>query len=264
MKSNQPIVNQIIASHSGNNQVLAGELVTVDVDYVYVQDGNSPTVAKLFKDYQLTEVPEPDKIGFFFDHSVLVPDKTMAKRVNEAMEFAKKLGINIYPRGAGISHVIALENKIFKPGNIVLGADSHTCTGGAVQSLALGMGASDILVAMLTGQTWLKVPQTVHLHINGMTNKNVRAKDVMLALLNTYGQTPFLYKSIEVSGEWAEKLTLDEAASFASMAVELGAKCIFMPDGQGRPEGLLKADISLADSVIDFSVSDLTPYIAPT
>ncbi|MCH9407621.1 aconitase/3-isopropylmalate dehydratase large subunit family protein [Pantoea agglomerans] len=263
MKSNQPIVNQIIASHSGNNQVLAGELVTVDVDYVYVQDGNSPTVAKLFKDYQLTEVPEPDKIGFFFDHSVLVPDKTMAKRVNEAMEFAKKLGINIYPRGAGISHVIALENKIFKPGNIVLGADSHTCTGGAVQSLALGMGASDILVAMLTGQTWLKVPQTVHLHINGMTNKNVRAKDVMLALLNTYGQTPFLYKSIEVSGEWAEKLTLDEAASFASMAVELGAKCIFMPDGQGRPEGLLKADISLADSVIDFSVSDLTPYIAP-
>lgn len=263
MKSNQPIVNQIIASHSGKNQVLAGELVTVDVDYVYVQDGNSPTVAKLFKDYQLAEVPEPDKIGFFFDHSVLVPDKTMAKRVNEAMEFAKKLGINIYPRGEGISHVIALENKIFKPGNIVLGADSHTCTGGAVQSLALGMGASDILVAMLTGQTWLKVPQTVHLHINGMTNKNVRAKDVMLALLNTYGQTPFLYKSIEVSGEWAEKLTLDEAASFASMAVELGAKCIFMPDGEGRPEGLLKADIALADSVIDFSVSGLTPYIAP-
>ncbi|MCH9299066.1 3-isopropylmalate dehydratase large subunit [Pantoea allii] len=263
MKSNQPIVNQIIASHSGRGQVSAGELITVDVDYVYVQDGNSPTVAKLFQDYHLSEVLEPDKIGFFFDHSVLVPDKTMAKRVNEAMEFAKKLGINIYSRGEGISHVIALESEIFKPGNIVLGADSHTCTGGAVQSLALGMGASDILVAMLTGQTWLKVPQTVHLCIKGKTGKDVRAKDVMLALLNKYGQIPFLYKSIEVSGEWAEQLTLDEAASFASMAVELGAKCIFMPDGEGRPEGLLKADASVADSVINFSVSELMPHIAP-
>ncbi len=115
MKSNQPIVNQIIASHSGRGQVSAGELITVDVDYVYVQDGNSPTVAKLFQDYHLSEVLKPDKIGFFFDHSVLVPDKTMAKRVNEAMEFAKKLGINIYSRGEGISHVIALESKIFKP-----------------------------------------------------------------------------------------------------------------------------------------------------
>ncbi|MDC9604110.1 aconitase family protein [Xenorhabdus griffiniae] len=262
MAHEQPIVNQIIAKHSQKPQVMAKELITVDVDKIYVQDGNSPTIAKLFRQHNLKRVLHPEKIGFFFDHSVIVPDKLMAERVNEAMEFAKSIGVNIFTRGEGISHLIALEEQWFQPGNIVIGADSHTCTGGAVQSLALGMGASDVLAAMLTGQTWLKVPETVSLSISGQPHPATRAKDVMLALLRHFGQSPFLYRSVELCGEWSQTLSFDSAASFASMAVELGAKCVFMPDGPGRPTNMQFINPEVADHHLTFSLSELTPHIS--
>ncbi|MEK9499316.1 3-isopropylmalate dehydratase large subunit [Photorhabdus sp. P32] len=258
----QPIVNQIIAEHSRKPRVVAKELITVDVDRIYVQDGNSPTIAKLFRQHNLKRVLHPEKIGFFFDHSVIVPDKLMAERVNEAMEFAKSIGVNIFTRGEGISHLIALEEQWFQPGNIVIGADSHTCTGGAVQSLALGMGASDVLAAMLTGQTWLKVPETVSLSISGQPHPATRTKDVMLALLRHFGQSPFLYRSVELCGEWSQTLSLDSAASFASMGVELGAKCVFMPDGPGRPANMRPINPEVVDHHLTFSLSELTPHIS--
>ena len=260
--SRQPLVNRIIARHAGLNRVDAGQMVAVDVDRVYVQDGNSPTIARLFRQHGLSKVFDPTRIGFFFDHSVIVPDRQMADRVKEAMTFARELGICVFERGKGISHLIALESGWFEPGNIVLGADSHTCTGGAVQSLSLGMGASDVTAAMISGKTWLRVPETIWISVEGTPHPSLRPKDVVLALLRRYGQKPFLYKSIEWTGPWVDALSLDAAASLASMGVELGAKCVFLPDGEGRPAGMAPIEVLDPAKKMVLSLDELRPMVA--
>lgn len=221
-----------------------------------------PTLAKLFAENGIVEVFDPERIGFFFDHSVIVPDARMASLVKQARQFATELGVQIFDRGTGISHVLALEQGWFRPGNIVLGSDSHTCTGGAVQSLGLGMGASDIAAAMVTGKTWLKVPETIWLNVHGSPHPAVGPKDVLLFILNSVSDTELLYKSVQWTGSWVEQLSLDGAATLASMAVEMGAKCAFLPDGAGRPEGMVPLDHIDGGKIIDIDISDLVPQVA--
>ncbi|MEL0638553.1 aconitase/3-isopropylmalate dehydratase large subunit family protein [Marinomonas sp. TI.3.20] len=257
-----PLVNQIIASHSEGQSVRAGELVTVDVDRVYVQDGNSPTIASLFDKYNFNSVFSKERVGFFFDHSVLVPNSIMSDRLVEARAFANKLGIQVFEQGEGISHVLAIENKWFRPNNIVLGADSHTCTGGAVQALALGMGASDVAAAMVTGKTWLKVPDTVWITTKGKSNKHVRSRDLVFHLLSKYGQSPFLYKSIEWSGEWIEDLSMDAACSLASLGVELGAKCMFLPPNKESEDDMSLIEVLDSDKEIVVNMEEIEPVIS--
>ena len=256
------LVNEIIASHSKRDDVAEGDLAIVRVDKVYVQDGNSPTIARLFEQHRFSGVFDPDAVGIFFDHSVIAPDKAIANRLKEARAFADRIGVTVFPQGAGISHVVALEENWYRPGTIVVGSDSHTCTGGVTQCLALGMGASDVTAAMVTGECWLKVPETVWLRITGTPGPKTRAKDVVLHVLSQIGQEPFLYKSIEWTGEWTESLALDSAATVASLGVELGAKCVFLPDGPGRPAGMKPIVVNEDAKVFDMDISGLPPMIA--
>lgn len=230
------LAERIIANHAGSAEVAPGWLVTVNVDRIYVQDGNTPTVRRLFAEYGFRAVFDPERIGIFFDHSVLSPEVAMTNRLREAEEFAASLGFRVFRAGSGISHVVAAEEGWFQPGTVVLGADSHTCTGGAVQCLALGMGASDVVAAMVTGRTWLRVPQTVWLELVGRPGPAAGAKDVMLAALARFGQQPFLYRSVEWHGEWIEGASEDSAATIANMTVEMGAKCAFLPPRPARPD----------------------------
>ena len=255
---------KIIAAHANRDHVEPGELVTVRVDRVYLQDGNSPTIRKLFAENGFTEVFDPSRIGVFFDHSVLAPDIRIADRLREAEDFAEKLGLCIFKAGRGISHVVALEEGWFEPGTIVVGSDSHTCTGGALQCLALGMGASDIVAAMVTGKTWLRVPGTVWIETCGIPQQCTRAKDVMLYTLLQLGQEPFLYKSIEWSGNWLDTLSLDAVATIANLAVELGAKCSFLPPGRERPDNLVPIHLPAEGDPRRFrlDINGLPPFIA--
>lgn len=232
----RPLAQQIIESHliDGVGPVEPGQLVTVRPDRVYVQDGNAPTVAKLYAEHGFDSVFDPAKVSFVFDHSVLVANVDMADRMKEAEEFAERLHVDVQARGRGISHVIAAELGWFRPGALVLGSDSHTCVGGAFGALGLGMGASDITAAMVTGSAWLRVPETVVVEITGVPHRAARARDVLLTLLNRLGQEPFLYCAVEFSGPWARELDSDASASLASLGVELGAKCAFVPDAQGE------------------------------
>lgn len=230
------LANEIIAAHAGRESVRAGDLVTVKIDRAYVQDGNSPTIRRLFAEHGFSSVFDPHRVAIFFDHSVTAPDKHIANRLREARDFADGLGVQIFAQGTGISHVIALDNGWFEPGTIVVGSDSHTCTGGALQCLALGMGASDIAAAIVTGETWLRVPETVWLETVGQPSSIARPKDVMLYILANFPQANFLYKSIEWCGAWAGQLSFDGAATVANMGVELGAKCSFLPPGPNRRE----------------------------
>ncbi|CEP35301.1 MULTISPECIES: 3-isopropylmalate dehydratase large subunit [unclassified Halomonas] len=236
---NSPFVEEVIAKHADRDSIHEGELVTARVDRVYLQDGNSPTISKLFKKHGFSDVFDQEHVGVFFDHSVLSPDKHIAARLREAEEFAESLGVQVFRAGEGISHVVALEQGWYEPGTIVIGSDSHTCTGGATQCLALGMGASDCAAAMVTGETWLKVPGTVWLDIKGRPAASARARDVVMHVLAELGQYPFMYKSIEWVGPWAEDLSLDSCASVANLGVEMGAKCSFLPQGKDRPNGMV-------------------------
>lgn len=258
------LVEEIIATHAGRPAVSAGELVTAKVDRVYVQDGNSPTIRELFKKHGFNSVFDRERVGIFFDHSVIAPDKHIANRLRDAQDFANQLGVRVFRAGAGISHVVALEIGWFEPGTIVVGSDSHTCTGGATQCLALGMGASDIAAAMVTGKVWLQVPETIWLETIGEPGRFSGAKDVMLYLLAHMGQEHFLYKSIEWTGAFPERLSLDGAATVANLGVELGAKCMFLPPGHGRPAGM-RPIISPEPGDprrLRFDISDLPPMVA--
>ncbi|MCX4789030.1 aconitase family protein [Streptomyces sp. NBC_01221] len=255
-----PLAEQIIASHLVGEEgpVSPGRLVTVRPDRVYVQDGNAPTIAKLYQRHGYTTVFAPERVSFVFDHSVLVADVDMADRMKEAEAFAAEIGVDVRRRGQGISHVIAAELGWFAPGTLVLGSDSHTCVGGAFGSLGLGMGASDITAAMVTGSTWLRVPESVVVRFTGTPERATQPRDVLLTLLNRMGQEPFLYCSVEFEGPWARALTSDASASLASLGVELGAKCVFVPDEQGT----VPAGTATGLRTVEFDIGGLQPVVS--
>lgn len=261
----EAFVNRIIASHAGVESVKVGEIINVHVDKIYLQDGNSPTIKKLFEKYKFSAVFDKDKIAAFFDHAVLPPNISIADRLKEAEEFCKQLSLNIFKSGEGISHILALEQGWFEPNSIVLGSDSHTCTGGVNQSLALGMGATDITAAMVSGKTWLKVPETIGIKLKGKPNKHAGAKDLVLYLMSKYTENEFLYRSIEWKGEWLSTLTLDSAATIANMTVELGGKCSFLPP-RINDHGIKLNPIDTSEEnyveFIELNIDDMPPFIA--
>jgi len=258
------LVESIIEQHLIDGVPKPGEIVTVKVDNVYLQDGNTPTIASLYKKFGLTSCFDISKIHVFVDHGVLSASKEMTTRLREADRFVRDQGFTTHRSGEGISHVVAIEQGICQPQNLVVATDSHTCTGGVVQSLALGMGASDILYAMLTGTTWLRVPETVHIRLNGIPKENISPKDLMLALLAKYGQEPFLYKSIEWSGDYFDTLNLDQASTIANMVVEMGAKCTFLPPGKKYALPGMKSITSTltASEFFEFDMQSLKHMIA--
>lgn len=258
------LVQDIIARRMAAGVNSPGETAVVKVDRIYLQDGNSPTIARLFREHGFRKVFDPERVGVFFDHSVIWPNAEIAGRIREAMTFCEDIGVRVFRPGDGISHVVAMEEGWFEPGSIVLGTDSHTCTGGANQALALGMGASDVVAAMITGETWLRVPETVRLEVVGTPSRMTRPKDVKLHVLATFGQDPFLYKSVEWCGDWAEALSDDGAATVANMAVEMGAKCAFLPPHGSRRDHLRKIRPNKAADAthLRLDVSDLPPFVA--
>jgi 3-isopropylmalate/(R)-2-methylmalate dehydratase large subunit len=256
-------IEDILKTRSGIAELRPGQLVTVPVDHVYLQDGNTPTVRRLMSQHAFYRVFDPKRISVFFDHSVLSPAEAMTDRLREAEAFAHEFNLQVYRAGRGISHVVALEEGIYQPGAIVVGADSHTCTGGVVQCLSLGMGASDIVASMVTGQTWLRVPETIWISVAGKPSRAARSKDVVLYALSTFGQKPFLYKSVQWYGEWFNSISLDSAATVANMGVELGCKCCFLPENRDRRD---LADLSPKSDedarVLKLDVEGLPPMVA--
>jgi 3-isopropylmalate/(R)-2-methylmalate dehydratase large subunit len=256
------LVDDIIRLRSGVEEIGPGQLVTVPVDHVYLQDGNTPTVARLMAEHGFGEVFDAERISVFFDHGVLAPTAAVADRLREAEGFVRALGLRVYRAGRGISHVIALEEGIYRPGAIVVGADSHTCTGGVVQCLALGMGASDAVAAMVTGRTWLRVPETVWISLSGTPGPGTRSKDVVLYALSVFGQEPFLYTSVQWYGDWLGTISLEAAATIANMGAELGCKCCFLPSNCDRRD-LADTRPTAGDArVLELDIQGLPPMVA--
>jgi 3-isopropylmalate/(R)-2-methylmalate dehydratase large subunit len=218
------LAEKILAAHSGRKQVSAGEFINCKVDVVLSNDITAPIAIREFRKLGV-KVFDPKKVVMVPDHFVPNKDINSAEQAKLMREFAREQGIVFFEVGEmGIEHVLLPEKGIVLPGDVVVGADSHTCTYGALGAFATGMGSTDIAMAMATGDTWMKVPPTMKFIFYGKTGKWVSGKDLILYTIGQIGVDGALYASMEFDGEAIEALPMSGRFTIANMAIEAGAK----------------------------------------
>lgn len=225
----QTIAEKIISQHAGHS-VKAGELCIAKVDVAAVQDGTGPLMVQEFKKLGKEKPANPKRCILFIDHASPSPRKELSNTHIVLREFAKETGAILSETGCGVCHQRLVESFV-NPGEILVGADSHTCTSGALGAFATGMGSTDVAVAMAMGKTWLKVPQTFKIVVNGVFPNGVYAKDLILHLIGLIGADGATYRALEFHGSTIENMTMSDRFTLANMAVEAGAKAgLFVTD----------------------------------
>ncbi|WP_298503845.1 3-isopropylmalate dehydratase large subunit [uncultured Maribacter sp.] len=261
----QTISEKIISNHVGH-KVYAGELVISNVDGAMASDTTGPLTIKAFKEMGGKKVFNPDKCALIIDHAAPSPNERIANLHKMMRDFAKEQGMRLFEIGEGICHQVMVENQYVKPGDIFIGADSHTPTYGALNAFACGVGSTDLAAVMMTGKIWLKVPQTIKVHCSGKLKDGVTAKDLILFLVGKITVSGATYQAIEFCGEAFEGLSLASRMTIANMSSEMGAKT-----GIVHPAGLeLDYDFSAITpdedakyiKTFDFDVSDLEPQVS--
>ena len=229
----QTLVEKIISEHAGK-AVHAGELVISKVDVTAVQDGTGPLTVQEFKKLGKSKLNNPERTILFIDHASPSPRKELSNTHMVLRNFHKEYGAVLSDTGAGVCHQRLVETFV-NPGEILIGADSHTCTSGALGAFATGMGSTDIAVGMALGKTWLKVPSTFKIVVNGKFKEGICSKDLMLYLIGMIGADGATYKSLEFTGDTIDNMTMSERFTLANMAVEAGAKCgLFIADDKTK------------------------------
>lgn len=225
----QTLAEKIISEHAGQS-VKAGELVIANVDVCAVQDGTGPLTVQEFKKLGKEKLNNPERTILFIDHASPSPRKELSNTHTVLREFSKEYGAVLSDVGAGVCHQRLIETFV-NPCEILVGADSHTCTSGALGAFATGMGSTDIAVAMALGKTWLKVPQTFKIEVTGKFKKGICSKDLMLHLIGLIGADGATYRALEFCGDTIENMEMSERFTLANMAVEAGAKAgLFVAD----------------------------------
>jgi 3-isopropylmalate/(R)-2-methylmalate dehydratase large subunit len=227
------ITEKILASHSGVKSVKPGDILQSRVDMALANDVTAPLAIKVFEDIGRDRVFDNEKIALVPDHFVPNKDIPSARQARMMREFAGRYGIkNYFEVGEmGIEHVILPEKGLVVPGDVVIGADSHTCTYGALGAFSTGVGSTDLGVIMATGKVWLKVPPTIKARFEGDLLPWVGGKDLILYLIGILGVEGANYCAIEFSGSTVKRLSMDNRFTMANMAIECGAK-----------NGIFKAD----------------------
>lgn len=223
------LAEKIISEHVGRD-VRAGELVIANVDVAAVQDGTGPLTVQEFKKLGIPKLKNPERCILFIDHAAPSPRKELSNTHKVLREFSKEYRAVLSDVGAGVCHQRLVETFV-NPCEILVGADSHTCTSGALGAFATGMGSTDIAVAMALGKTWLKVPATYKVEVSGKFREGICSKDLMLYLIGMIGADGATYKALEFCGDTIENMTMSERFTLANMAVEAGAKAgLFVAD----------------------------------
>ena len=240
------MTEKILAKHAGLPSVEPGQLITCKLDMVLANDITAPPAIKEFEKVG-RPVFDRTKIALVPDHFTPNKDIKTAGLTKSVRDFAKQHGIvNYFEVGhdAGIEHVILPEKGLVGPGMLTIGADSHTCTYGAVNGFATGVGTTDLAVGLATGEAWFKVPATIRVLLTGKKPKNINGKDVILTLIGMIGVDGALYQSLEFAGEGVAELSMTDRFTIANMAIEAGGKNgIFPFDAQTKAyvEGRVKA-----------------------
>ncbi|MBW2060152.1 MAG: 3-isopropylmalate dehydratase large subunit [Deltaproteobacteria bacterium] len=269
------ITEKIIAAHAGVEEIHPGQMVEVEVDLVLANDITAPLAIDVFKEAGFTRVFDPDKIVLVPDHFVPNKDIKSAQMVKQVREFALEQGIEHFFEldRMGVEHALLPEQGLVLPGDLVVGADSHTCTYGGLGAMATGMGSTDAAGIFITGQTWLKVPQSMKFIYRGALLKWVGGKDLILMTIGDIGVDGARYRAMEFCGPTIEALSLEGRLTMANMAVEAGAKNgIIAPDEITREyvESRAKRKYTFYQSdadanyieVREYEISGLEPQVA--
>jgi 3-isopropylmalate/(R)-2-methylmalate dehydratase large subunit len=218
------LAEKILAAHSGKKKVSAGDFINCKTDLVMANDVTAPIAIREFRKLGV-KVFNPKKIVMVADHFTPNKDINSAEQVKIVREFSREQGVTFFEVGrVGIEHVLLPDKGIVLPGDVVVGADSHTCTYGAVGAFSTGMGSTDIAAAMATGDIWMKVPPTIKFVFHGKLNKWVSGKDLILYTIGQIGVDGALYASMEFTGEAIDNLSMSGRFTMANMAIEAGAK----------------------------------------
>lgn len=217
---------KILAKHAGLDTVTAGQLIEANVDLVHGNDITAPVAIREMKKLKKKEVFDQEKVVFVMDHFVPNKDITSAKCTQMCRNFAKEQGLkNYFDVGKmGIEHALIPEQGLIVAGELSVGADSHTCTYGALGAFSTGVGSTDMAAAMATGKLWFKVPAAIKVNLVGKLNKWVSGKDVILHLIGEIGVDGALYQSLEFTGPGVSELTMDDRFTICNMAIEAGGK----------------------------------------
>ena len=220
------MTQKILARHAGLPSVEAGQLIEAKLDLVLGNDITTPVAITEFDKAGLTEIFDRDKIAIVLDHYTPCKDIKAAQLCAKARAFAQRFGItHFYEVGQmGIEHALLPEKGLTAPGEVIIGADSHTCTYGALGAFSTGVGSTDMAAGMATGVLWFKVPSAIRVTLKGKLRPYVSGKDVILHLIGRIGVDGALYKSLEFGGEGVAQLTMDDRFTIANMAIEAGAK----------------------------------------
>lgn len=266
------IGEKIIARAAGVPSVKPGEIHTVDVDYLMSNDGTTHlTIDMFYNQLKNPRIADKDKLVFIIDHNIPAENPKTAAAHKKMREFAKKYDIAFY-EGKGVCHQIMLEDFV-EPGQFIMGADSHTCSYGAVGAFGTGIGCTDFLYAMVTGKSWVLVPETIRFNLTGKLREGVYPRDLILTIIGDIGANGCNYKIMEFAGEGAHSLSVNDRFVLCNLAVEAGAKTgIVEPDEKvaefmkehGRSyDNLYQSD---ADAfflqVYDYDLSKIEPVVA--
>jgi len=224
------LAEKILSEHAGK-EVRPGEIAVVKVDLAYTQDGTGPLAVRKLQEMGFKEVYNPKKTIFFFDHAAPSPRFELSNDHAFMRDFAKRTGSQVSDVGYGISHQVVAEREV-KSGDVVIGADSHTCTGGALGAFATGVGSTDAAVAIALGKVWLKVPETIRVDVEGKLPIGVYGKDIILHLIGKIGAAGATYKALEFIGDTIQNLGMAGRMTIANMAVEAGAKVGLFPSDE--------------------------------
>ena len=220
------MTQKILAAHAGLPSVKAGDLIEAKLDLVLGNDITTPVAVAAFDEAGLTKVFDPEKIAIVLDHYTPCKDIKSAQLCDTARKFAKRFGItHLYDVGtAGIEHALLPEKGLVGPGDCIIGADSHTCTYGALGAFSTGVGSTDMAAGMAIGENWFKVPAAIKVNLIGKLKPYVSGKDVILHLIGMIGVDGALYKSLEFVGPGVAELSMDDRFTIANMAIEAGGK----------------------------------------
>ena len=220
------MTQKILAAHAGLPQVKAGNLIEAKLDLVLGNDITTPVAITAFDRAGFTRVFDREKIAIVMDHSTPCKDIKSAQLCHEAREFAKRFSIkNFFDVGeVGIEHALLPEKGLVAPGELVIGADSHTCTYGALGAFSTGVGSTDMAAGMAMGENWFKVPEAIRVELTGALRGYASGKDVILHLIGMIGVDGALYQSLEFTGPGVASLSMDDRFTIANMAIEAGAK----------------------------------------
>ncbi len=271
----QTITEKIFSQHVGR-KVFAGEIVRSNIDMVIGNDITTPISISAFTLSGATELANPDGFALVLDHFIPAKDIASANQARISRDFAKKHNLKNYfdEKDMGIEHALLPEKGLIVPGDVIIGADSHTCTHGALGAFSTGMGSTDLAFAMITGGNWFKVPESIKVVLSGKPHKHTTGKDIILEIIRNIGVDGALYKTLEFTGSTIEHLNMDDRFSMCNMAIEAGAKNGIIAYDDTTKEFL--SDKPLAreprihysdtdakyDKVVEINVAELEPVIA--